>query len=59
MDNSSQLKLLMIKHDVKPEEVAKILNRELSTVYQWSAKNVHAQIPDALLELLKYKLESR
>jgi hypothetical protein len=56
MDNSSKLKLLMIQYDKTPDDVAVLLSREKSTVYQWTAKNVEQQIPDQLLELLQLKL---
>lgn len=49
----------MIQYDKTPDDIAVILGRERSTVYQWTAKNVQMQIPDNLLELLQLKLAQK
>jgi len=46
----------MIQYKLTPDDVARLLSREKSTVYQWTAQNVASQIPDQLLELLQLKI---
>ena len=52
-NNSDRLKQIMDEHDLKPDDVASMLNRSVWTVYQWRSGYA---MPAALLELLEFKL---
>lgn len=55
---TDRFRSLMVRHRLKPADVARILGREVRTVYGWRVGKPHA-IPDALMELLEMKLSSR
>lgn len=56
MHKDQELRAIMAVHDLSPDDVAEMLCRSKSIVYQWRSRKHGADIPDDLLLKLKRML---
>ena len=53
--NRKELRVLMAAHDLRAEDVALLLDRQITTVQAWAGLGPQV-MPDHLLQLLEYKV---
>ena len=58
MTRRKKLIQLMTTHDLEAKDVAKLIDREPSTVWHWTS-NSDTNIPAPLLELLEMKIQKQ
>ncbi len=56
-NRTQQLCQLMTERNLSAEDVAKLLNRSVQTVYMWRCESSGRDIPEHTLELLRAKSE--
>ena len=57
MDNRRKLIVLQATHELTANQVAKLLDVSVDTVYSWRSKD-KSDMPRRMLELLEYKLQN-
>ena len=57
MGNRNKLIVIQAKHELTANQVAKMLDVSVDTVYSWRSRD-KSDIPKRMLELLEYKLQN-